>query len=311
MNIVIKFGKRVAGIAVGTVLAVALSACASSAASPGADATAVSVVASTNVYGDLVEQIAGKQAGRAVRVTSIIDDLSIDPHSYEANARTGLAISHADVIIENGGGYDDFVDRLRAAADSSATVLNVVDISGHARREGGELNEHVWYDLPTVRHLVARIATALIDRDPDHAAAYRSNATALDARVAGLQRTAAAIKVAYAGTAVAVTEPVPLYLLTACGLVNKTPAGFSAAVEEGGDVAANVLNETLALVRQHHVALLVYNEQTSGPATTRVLAAANAHDVPTVPVTETLPGNTHYVAWMSGILADIRAALAR
>src|SRR3954468_23491293 len=115
-------------------LVMAASACGSSAdGSPGSSGagagggTTLSVVASTNVYGDLVKQIAGDKA----EVTSIISDPGADPHSYEANSRTQLELSKADVVIENGGGYDDFVDTMmKTANNGKATVLNVVDISG-------------------------------------------------------------------------------------------------------------------------------------------------------------------------------------
>ena len=54
-------------------------------------------------------------------------------------------------MIENGGGYDDFMDTmLKSAKNPSAAVLNAVDLSGKIAPAGGELNEHVWYDFPTV-----------------------------------------------------------------------------------------------------------------------------------------------------------------
>src|SRR5690348_1175356 len=67
-----------------------------------------SVVAATNVYGDVVQRIAGD----AAEVTSVITDPTADPHSYEANPQNQLALSKADVIVENGGGYDDFIDTM-------------------------------------------------------------------------------------------------------------------------------------------------------------------------------------------------------
>ena len=77
---------------------------------------ALSVVASTNVWGDVAAQIGGDH----VAVTSIISDPSADPHGYEADARNQLALSRAALVIENGGGYDDFVDSMLAAATTSA-----------------------------------------------------------------------------------------------------------------------------------------------------------------------------------------------
>ena len=41
------------------------------------------------------------------------------------------------------------------------------------------------------------------------------------------------------------------------------------------------------------------NAQTTRPMTDRVKRAAQAHSIPVVPVTETTPQRTHYVAWMT------------
>jgi zinc/manganese transport system substrate-binding protein len=102
---------------------------------------------------------------------------------------------------------------------------------------------------------------------------------------------------------------VPLYLLTACGLVNKTPPAFSIGIENGTDVPANVLQQTLNLFKQKQVRALVYNEQTSGAETTAVVNAARANDIPVVPVTETLPAAKTYLTWMRSNIAAIGAAL--
>ncbi len=285
--------------------ALLVSAC--SASSGGGADGRLRVVASTDVYGNLVSTVAGELVGRIVQITSIIDNPSADPHSYEANARTQLAVSRADMIVENGGGYDDFMDRMRDSADSKAPVVNAVRISG---KRGPDLNEHVWYDFPTVRAVVERIAAELARLDAAHASIYRANARALDARIAGLQGVEAAIRSAHAGSGVAITEPVPLYLLTACGLVNRTPAAFSEAIEEGTDVPTRVLHETLQLFGTGEVRALVYNEQTASVETKRVLAAARGQHVAVVPVTETLPAGRSYVGWMSANLAAVQAALS-
>ena len=105
------------------------------------------------------------------------------------------------------------------------------------------------------------------------------------------------------------TEPVPLYLLQACGLADRTPAAFSAAIADGSDVPPAVLKQTLDLVQERRVRALVYNEQTAGPVTEQVRRAAEANGVPVVPVTETLPAGRDYVTWMRGNLAAVSAAL--
>ncbi len=270
----------------------------------------VSVVASTDVWGDVAAQVAGALAPSHVRITSIITDPDADPHSYEASTQNQLALSRADIVVENGGGYDDFVaTMLRASKNTHATVLNAVDISGKKAAAGEDLNEHVWYDLPTAGAVAGRIASALASADPADATTYADNAKTFRGRLAGLERTEAQIKSAHAGAGAAITEPVPLYMLQACGLVNRTPAAFSEAIENGTDVSASVLSRTLALFSDRKVALLAYNEQTSGPQTEAVLKAARSNSIPVVPVTETLPAGTDYLTWMSRNLAAIKSAL--
>jgi zinc/manganese transport system substrate-binding protein len=271
---------------------------------------AVSVVASTDVWGDVAKQVAGRLAGSTVEITSIITDPAADPHSYEADTQNLLALSKADVVVENGGGYDDFVDTMLKSADNpSGQVLNAVEISGKTEQSGGQLNEHVWYDLPTVRKVAGRIAAALTAADPADAGTYRRNAAAFDRKVGGMERLEARTKGTDAGDGVAITEPVPLYMLQACGLVNQTPPEFSEGIEEGTDVSPVVLKQTEDLFTTHRVMLLAYNEQTSGPETEAVLKAAHANSVPVVPVTETLPSGQDYLSWMRSNLQAIRSAL--
>lgn len=265
----------------------------------------VSVVASTNVWGDVVRQIGGDH----VQITSIISDPSADPHSYEADVRVQQELARAQIVIANGGGYDDFVDTMLSSTDSKATVLDAVDISGKKPAAGEELNEHVWYDFPTVAAVAARITDVLSSVAPEHASEFEANEKAFTGKLTVLEGTEASIKATSAGAGVAVTEPVPLYLLEACGLVNETPEEFSEAIEEGDGVPPTALADTLALFGEKKVRLLAYNEQTTGVETEKVLDAARATGVPVVPVTETLPAGKDYLTWMTENLSTVAGAL--
>ncbi|WP_061300726.1 metal ABC transporter solute-binding protein, Zn/Mn family [Herbidospora cretacea] len=266
----------------------------------------ITVVASTNVYGDIARQVGGDR----VDVTSIISDPGQDPHSYEASTQNQLTLSKAKVVIENGGGYDDFVDTmLKASGNTSAQVINAVTVSGKTAPDGGELNEHIWYDLPSVAKIADQVSTALATADPAGAATFTANAEAFKGRLKPLEERIAAIAAEAQGTAVAITEPVPLYLLDAAGLKNLTPEEFSEAVEEGDDVSPAVLAETTALFTGRKVEALVYNEQTSGQQTEQLKKAAADSDVAVVPVTETLPEGKDYVAWMTSTVDALQGAL--
>ncbi|GAA0425967.1 metal ABC transporter solute-binding protein, Zn/Mn family [Leifsonia naganoensis] len=292
-------------IALTAVAALALTGCSAASSGSSADDGKVRIVASTNVYGDIASTIAGD----AVEVTSIMDDPAQDPHSFEASAQNQLAISKADIVIENGGGYDDFVGTmLTAAPNDKRTVLNVVDISGK-KAVDGELNEHVWYDFPTVQKLADDLVTALSKADPAQASTFTANAKSFGEKLTALENRTAELKTTYAGEGVAITEPVPLYLLEAAGLENKTPEAFSEAIEEGTDVSPAVLQEMLGVIQGGSVKLLAYNEQTSGPETEKVLAAAKQAGVPVVPVTETLPSGKDYIGWMNANVDAVAKAL--
>jgi zinc/manganese transport system substrate-binding protein len=267
----------------------------------------VNVVASTNVYGDIVKTIGGP----AVAVTSIIDRPDKDPHEHEADAQTQLALSKAQLVIENGGGYDDFVDTMLKSVRTKPTVINVADVSGLNQHpaEGG-FNEHLWYDFATVEKLAAQLVTDLSAAAPGQAATFESNAKEFTAKLGQLQRDEAAIKAKHAGEGVAITEPVPLYLLEAVGLVNKTPEAFSEAIEADTDVPPAVLIETEDLFDTKQVKVLAYNQQTTGPQTEAVLAAAERNSIGVVPVTETLPTDQTYLSWMKANLQALSGALS-
>jgi len=291
-------------------------------------AAPVAVVTATNVLSDIVAQIGGEQ----VAATALVTDPAADPHSFEPNAQAQLAVSKAELVVENGGGYDDYLTTMIEAANVQAPVINAVEVSGKqeaaslatesesagatagsraggAGREDGEFNEHVWYDLPSAGKVAARIAEELTVIRPEQAAFFQANLQAFADKVAGLTTRLAAIKAAHDGTNVAITEPVPLYLTEAAGLVNLTPQEFSEAIEQGTDVPPTAMADTLALLRGQQVVVLVYNEQTSSPETEQVLTAATDNSIAVVGVTETLPEGKDYLSWMDANITALAGAL--
>ena len=297
--------RLVAAAVTSTVLAGVLAGC-SAPVDPAADGV-LRIVASTNVYGDLAATVGGPD----VDVTSIIDDPTADPHGFEANARVQLAIASADIVIVNGGGYDDFVDAmLEASGNDRALVVRAVDFATPGAG-ASDVNEHVWYDYGVIVDVVYALAGALAERGPDRAEEFRANAAGLAHAVDGLADRAAALSAAIAGANVIVTEPVPLALLAACGFTDLTPMAFSAAIEEDVDVPPALLHRVLMLVASGDIALVVVNQQTGGPQSDAVIDAAADAGVPWIGVTETLPPGTGYVAWQSGLLDLIASAVGQ
>jgi zinc/manganese transport system substrate-binding protein len=291
-------------------------------AAPPAEDAAVPVVASTNVYGSIVEAIGGDH----VTVDSLIDDPAADPHSYESTPADAAAVAKAKLVVVNGGGYDDFLPRLVESSGANPTVVDVAGISGlvpaeeeHAAEEApaegeehehGEFNEHFWYSLPTVQKVATQIATDLAAADPADAAEFTANAEAFNARVAELITRAEAIGKAQPGARVAVTEPVPGYLVQTAGLTDATPHEFTEAIEEDTDPPAAALQETLALFSGDPVRALILNAQTETPSTNQVRDAAQTAGVPVIEMTETLPESAGgYAEWMGAQIDALAGAL--
>ncbi len=265
-------------------------------------ASRVVVVAAENFYGDIVGQLGGDH----VAVTSIISDPNVDPHEYETNAKDAAAVANARLVIQNGLGYDAFLDRLMKASPSSRRKLIVVaELTGHKKGD----NVHLWYDPPTIPKLAQAILDALVQIDPANTASYRNWYRAFQASLPPVTQTIAALKAQHAGTPVGATEPVFGYMAQAVGLNVITPMEFQKAIEEGEDPPAAAIAQMEDQLKKHQVKLLIYNVQTVSPITTRVQQLAKQAGVPVVPVSETLPAGKSFQQWVLSQLEQIRQAL--
>lgn len=329
---------RLTALASAATLALALAGCSSGTDATTAPAEGLAIVASTNVYGSIAEKLVGDRGS----VTSIIDSAAQDPHSFEAGAQDRLAVSRADLVIANGGGYDSFIDSLVGADADGPDVFTVVDHTGlleedadhdhaaestedadhdhaaesteEAGHEGHDhiegFNEHVWYSLEGMAAASTELVDELVRLDPDGAETYRANLASFSTELDTLKAQAAAIETAHGHRHAVVTELVPVYLIEAAGFHNITPASFTEAIEEGNDVSPAILNETLGLFAGDEVQLLAYNEQTGGAETEQVRTKAEAAKVPVVNFTETLPDGMDYVSWMTDNIKRLGEATA-
>ncbi|HYI50889.1 MAG TPA: zinc ABC transporter substrate-binding protein [Microbacterium sp.] len=288
----------------------------------------IAVVASTNVYAQIAEEIGGE----FVEVTPIVSSAGQDPHSFEPSARDQLTIQRADLIVENGGGYDAFVDALIEASGSTAPVVTAVEFShdwpdnaGHEEKaepaddEHGDhahehvegFNEHVWYDPHTIEHVAEQIAHELGELLPAKADTFEASAAAFADGVATLETALAEIETTDAGAEVFVTEPVPLYLVAAAGLVNVTPDAFTEAVEEGQDVSPSTLLGSFKLLRAGEARVVIANTQTGGAETAEMTSEAESLEIPVVEFSETLPDGQTYLSWMQANIEALAGGLGR
>lgn len=285
-------------------LVLLLTACsASPAAAPAATGgDPIRLLTSTSMWAGVARAV----GGNAVTATALLDQPGRDPHDYEATPRDQLAALRSDVVLVNGGGYDDFLRRVVRPVRG----LRVIDVVAVSRRTPGpDLNEHLWYDLPTVAR-VAEVLRAVFTRlRPAHRADFTSRTDRFVAGLHDLEARERALRPATTGRAAAITEPVADYLLAAVRLRVATPVAYSSSVEETGDAAPAVLLQQLRLLTGHRVALLAVNADVSSPTVERTVAVARAARVPVLQVREILPVGTAYLPWMRSQLDAVARAV--
>lgn len=256
------------------------------------------VVGAESQYANLLAAVGGP----AVRAVAVMDNPNADPHSFEVSPSIARLVSSAALVVQNGLGYDAFMNHLEAASPSrSRRVLVVQRIVGAA---SGTQNPHLWYRLDTFPRVAAAIARALAKLRPADAAAFAARATAFDRRFGAVRAAAAALRTSAGGAPVAVSEPVADDLVRALGLRDRTPWRLQAAVMNGFDPAPQDVAVQESLLADHKVRAFLYNAQVKDSITAIFLQIAESHHVPIVAVYETLPAHHDDVSWM---LAEIRA----
>jgi zinc/manganese transport system substrate-binding protein len=158
-------------------LALLGSACsASSGSTATADSSATIIaVGAENEYANVIGQVGGKY----VHVSAIESNPNTDPHSFEASASVAQLVSSAGLVVQNGLGYDSYMNKIESAAPSASR--KVIDVQQLLGLPDSTPNPHLWYSPATMPAVARAIATDLASIQPAHAAYFRARAAAFDA----------------------------------------------------------------------------------------------------------------------------------
>ena len=278
-------------------VALAVSAC-TSAAGSSVPKGVISAVGAENEYGDVLAQV----GGRYVAVTSIMSNPNTDPHTFEASQQVASEIEGAQLVVQNGVGYDGFMNQLEANAGSGQKVIDVQHLLD---LPDSTPNPHLWYKPGTMSAVANAVASDLGAMQPAHAAYFKSRAAAFVASLDAWTSALATFKATYPGTPVATTEPVADYLLTAAGADNMTPWALQADIMNGTDPSAQDVAAQQALFTQHKVKVFVYNQQVTDTLTESFIQLAKQNGIAVVGVYETMPAPGYdYQSWM---VAEVKA----
>ncbi len=166
-----------------------------------AEGDRIRVVATFSILADLVMNVGHELIDFRVLVRP-----GSDTHTFRPSPTAGVALEEADLVFENGLGFEaGWFDALFTASASQADRVVLTDgivprrvraengaqprtDGSSAARDDGEPDPHVWHDVTLAMHMTQRIRDALAQTDPVNAAAYRANAKAFLGELDALHR---------------------------------------------------------------------------------------------------------------------------
>ncbi|HEV2370804.1 MAG TPA: zinc ABC transporter substrate-binding protein [Streptosporangiaceae bacterium] len=296
--------RQILGVAA-LVVAAAMTGCASSAAGAADGKGTVSAVGAENEYANVLTQI----GGRYVHVSSVLNNPNTDPHTFEVSPSVAAEVSGAQLVVQNGVGYDSWINRVEAAAPNpQRKVIVVQHLLGLAATTP---NPHLWYSPRTMPVVARAMAADLSALQPAHAAYFQANLRAFDRSLTPWLDAIAAFRARYPHTTAATTEPVADYLLTAMGIDNLTPFTFQADIMNGVDPSPQDIALETSFFAQHRVKFFAYNQQVVDALTASVRQSASKAGIPVVGVYETMPTPGYrYQSWMLAEVQAIERAVA-
>jgi zinc/manganese transport system substrate-binding protein len=299
--------RRLAAAGAAAAMAVLAAGCGSGGTSANAASSGgvITAIGAENEYANVLGQI----GGRYVHVSAILDNPNTDPHTFEASPQVAEEVSAAGLIVQNGVGYDSWINRMESASPNSSR--KVIVVQHLLSLPDSTPNPHLWYDPKTMPAVAKAMAADLAGLQPADEAYFQANLKEFDSSLAPWLNAIAAFKAKYPGTKAATTEPVADYLLTAMGITNLTPFTFQADVMNGVDPSPQDISRENGFFSQHAVTLFAYNQQVVNALTSSIRENALRAGVPVVGVYETMPTPGYdYQSWMLAEVNAIQKAVA-
>ncbi|KUH80016.1 MULTISPECIES: zinc ABC transporter substrate-binding protein [unclassified Mycobacterium] len=275
--------------------------------------TPVDVVVSVDQWGDIVSELGGDCA----RVTTVLASSAVDPHDYEPAPSDAAKFEGAQLVVLNGGHYDEWAAKLAASAAPEAPVVDALAVGGAAHEHEGEshdhdhdVNPHAWYNPATVTAVADAVSARLRELSAGAAGYFDERRTAFREALKPYDELIDSIRAGASGKSYAATETVFDDMGAALGLVNRTPRGYQVASANDSEPSPADLDAFLQLLADRGVDVLIYNVQTEGAVPQQLRAAAEQAGVPVVDITETVPPDTDsFQSWQVNQLTELGEAL--
>jgi zinc/manganese transport system substrate-binding protein len=252
----------------------------------------IKVLAVENFYGNLAQQIGGQCA----TVSTILSDPDADPHEFQPAASDVRAYQGAQLVIEDGLGYDDFSDKILATMSQRPALVRMGDVLG--LQTGA--NPHVWYSVGYVDSMTGAILSQMKQLNPGAASYYDNQFTFLQQAMGPYRSLIGQINAQYPNFAVGSTESIFVDMAYSLGANLISPPEFMNAIAEGNDPTARDVATFQDQIKNHRIKVLMYNTQTVTDLTEQLKQLARDNGVQIVGISETMPlGAQSFQGWQA------------
>jgi zinc/manganese transport system substrate-binding protein len=259
----------------------------------------INVVASINQWGTLAQQIGGDD----VKVTSIVNTVSVDAHDFEPQASDIAKLQNAQIVLTNGAGYDNWASKSITKGTAS---VSAADVSGIKTGD----NPHLWFSKDVRKATATALEQAFAKAKPSKAKQFEDRLKTWKGDESKLESSMNEFSQKHKNAAYAATEPVAKYLMNDLGFTDKTPEGYAKAIGSEGEPAPSDLQKFQLLISNREINLLINNTQESSNTTNLLTGTAGRTQVPIVDVSEQMPENQKTLTgWITALMTSIDKAM--
>lgn len=261
----------------------------------------IHVVAAENTYGEVAKELGGPH----VKVTSILNNPSQDPHLFTTTPSTSIAVSQADIVIYNGLDYDPWMVALLGITDHKKQ--HIINISKLVQAKPGD-NPHLWYSPTTIPQFAKNYTGLLIELDPQNKQFYEQQLVRFNLEYQKIYRKIENIKKRFQNASIISTEPLFNYMAQSLGLKMHAES-FQLKIMNSGTPSISEMKSFVNDLRLHKIRVIIYNNQVITPLTTHILLIAKKEKIPAIGLNEMISPNMTYIEWMIKSLDELEKAL--
>jgi zinc/manganese transport system substrate-binding protein len=209
----------------------------------------IPVVATFSILGDFVREVGGDRID-----LSLLVGPGSDAHVYAPAPGDAKKLAAAQLIVQNGLGFEGWIGRLIKASNTKARVvvatrgIKPIKASGghdHGHSHGDESDPHAWQNVANAKIYVNNIRDGLIAADPAGKDAYTANAAAYSAKLDALEKDVreAIAKIPQANRKVITNHDAFGYMGAAYGLRFIAPQGISTDAAPSAQSVARIIRQ--------------------------------------------------------------------